>query len=357
MAFRSAAAVRESFFAFERLNAASSCVPMVAAAGTVNVTENRPSRSLRVDTAGVPSHRRSNQSRAGKYVPAMLIVAAGVTTPDTLSAGAGAANARIGMSSAGTRAMIGMVAIQARTRDPAETRGGCSRWGVGPSLSHRFPSQNIVEPPFGNPASSGSSVALRPRLATGVLFRGSASYTLSGGRSSSGSSSRLGAAMARLSHSRCVSLVSSRARCEEAPPIRSTKTALPPPRSATRTRCEPAGARLDALWAPVWNNRKKRASLLPERRAGARRRSREPPAAGRARENRQRARSPRVGGVRPARAIFRHQCTGGTVGDGSPSERHSTDDRVLPLWRRFSVVLACLRVPEWTSPSCHGTEC
>jgi hypothetical protein len=40
------------------------------------------------------------------------------------------------------------------------------------SVTQRVPSQNIDESPFGNPADSGSPVALRPRLATGVPFQG-----------------------------------------------------------------------------------------------------------------------------------------------------------------------------------------
>ena len=58
----------------------------------------------------------------------------------------------------------------------AVTAAGLGPGGFGggrpSSGSQRSPSQNMHTPPFGNPADSGSPVALRPRLATGVLFRG-----------------------------------------------------------------------------------------------------------------------------------------------------------------------------------------
>ena len=44
--------------------------------------------------------------------------------------------------------------------------------GAARSSTQREPSQNIDLAPFGNPADYESPVALRPRLATGVLFRG-----------------------------------------------------------------------------------------------------------------------------------------------------------------------------------------
>ena len=71
-------------------------------------------------------------------------------------------------------------AARARTITPVESqslrrrrRRGCgSACGRPSSGSQRSPSQNMTRSSFGNPADSGSPVALRPRLATGVPFRG-----------------------------------------------------------------------------------------------------------------------------------------------------------------------------------------
>src|SRR4029077_13187710 len=61
-------------------------------------------------------------------------------------------------------------------REPAPGAGAGGR-GRGLGRGIRDPLRSVPEghsilSPFGNPADSGSSVALRPRLATGVLFRG-----------------------------------------------------------------------------------------------------------------------------------------------------------------------------------------
>ena len=52
-------------------------------------------------------------------------------------------------------------------------RRGAEVLGAGSSIQ-RVPFQNMRAAPFGNPADSWSPVALRPRLATGVLLRGPA---------------------------------------------------------------------------------------------------------------------------------------------------------------------------------------
>ena len=60
--------------------------------------------------------------------------------------------------------------------------GGGWRSGVLVDPAGPIPKRHSITPPFGNPASSVSPVALRPRLATGVLFRGSFADALVGDR-------------------------------------------------------------------------------------------------------------------------------------------------------------------------------
>ena len=74
-----------------------------------------------------------------------------------------------GNTRAGTSRTMGTVANQSRTR---LRRTGAVAGRA--SETHFWPSQNTAaEAPFGNPADLEGPVALRPRLATGVLFRGS----------------------------------------------------------------------------------------------------------------------------------------------------------------------------------------
>ena len=118
---------------------------------------------------GSASHQIAIQSRVAKFTPATDNGCPATGTPTTLNDALSARTARNGNSRIGTRRMIGIVASASRRR----RRVGLGRRSVlGRSLTHRVPFQNMRLHPFGDPADYVSPVALRPRLATGVLFRG-----------------------------------------------------------------------------------------------------------------------------------------------------------------------------------------
>jgi hypothetical protein len=102
----------------------------------------------------------------GNEVPLTVTVAPGATRAGALRVGA-AARVSTAIPRTIGKATMGIVARKSRKRC------GVGFGVVSVGRIQRCPSQKAMSSaPFGNPAGSESPVALRPRLATGVLFRG-----------------------------------------------------------------------------------------------------------------------------------------------------------------------------------------
>jgi hypothetical protein len=122
--------------------ALTSWVPPAAPDGIVSWALNELPESARTTVpVEVPSQRRSIHSRASKPKPVTVTPLPGTAVPETLSEAA---------------------------KPDAPAVGAALR-----SSTHLIPSQNIDPIPFGDPADSESPVALRPRVASGLPFRGS----------------------------------------------------------------------------------------------------------------------------------------------------------------------------------------
>ncbi len=167
------------------------CLPGSAPAGTEARAEKEPVRlMLSFVSCLFVSHRTAAVVIGTKLAPRMRKVLPGTICPSMsmtactssatgdaealrlalLSRGGAAWVTTRGSINAGTRSTIGSVASQSRAR---LRRVGAGAGAGRASETHLWPSQNTgAEPPFGNPADLGGPVALRPRLATGVLVRG-----------------------------------------------------------------------------------------------------------------------------------------------------------------------------------------
>src|SRR5215210_6184413 len=123
--------------------------------------------------------------------------------------------------------------------------------------------------------------------------------------------------------------------------------------TAARKNREPTEDRLDALWASLLNSGNRRASLLPERRAGARRRWGAARGRRGARCDGQRRRSPLVPWM--LRANARRRVVAAVTGGGgkSPSEGHSTDRQVPAVGAAVFCCPGLSASAGWTPPLCH----
>ena len=126
---------------------------------------------------GDPSQRMSTHCRGAKPVPRIVRFVPGTALPnvDSVAEREPAPTDKSGKARAGRSTRIGMVARMSRVRRRRWGRAGAL---AAPSSTQRVPFQNIDIDPFGDPADYESPVALRPRLATGVPFRGDGAWDI-----------------------------------------------------------------------------------------------------------------------------------------------------------------------------------